>query len=74
MDSKVETKPIEYTKSQEKQGFTKEFFHSFNYLSSIYYVTVSVLGTWNISVDIKMDKNLYYYEDYFLLGRQTIKQ
>lgn len=67
MDSKVEKKNNRIYKIQEKQGFTKEFFYSFNYLLSIYSVTVSVLGTWDTSVDIKMDKNFYYYEDYFLL-------
>lgn len=44
MGSKVEAKTIEYSKSQEKQVFTKEFFYLFKYLSSIYHVTASVSG------------------------------
>lgn len=32
IDSKVEDKTIEYTKSQEERVFTKGFFHSLRYL------------------------------------------
>lgn len=73
MASKVEAKPIEYTKIQEKQVFTEEFFHVFKYLSSIHYMTVIVLGAWVTSVAMKMDKNLYYFGDYFLLGKRDNK-
>lgn len=72
MGSKVEAKPIEYTKSQE-QVFTKKFIHSFKYLSSTYYVTVSVLSTWNTSLDVRMDKNPFSYGGYILLGKTDNK-
>lgn len=41
IDSKVEDKAIEYTKSQEERVFTKGFFHSLRYLPNTY---PSVLG------------------------------